>query len=101
MLRIIQPKLFSTRAAAYGIEKEQTAISEYIAYQHSRGHPDIAVSPSGFLVSTMHPFLGASPDCAVFDPSNTLQPFGFLEVKCPYSAYSHRCMCYIWFLLYS
>ena len=86
VLRIIQPKLFSTRATAYGIEKEQTAISEYIAYQRSRGHPDIAVSPSGFLVSTTHPFLGASPDGAVFDPSNTLQPFGFLEVKCPYSA---------------
>ena len=52
MLRIIQPKLFSTRATAYGIEKEQTTISEYIAYQRSQGHPDIAISLSGFLVST-------------------------------------------------
>ena len=86
VLRIIQPKSFSTRATAYGIEKEQIAISEYITYQRSRGHSDISVSPSGFLVSTTHPFLGASPDGAVFDPSNTMQPFGFLEVKCPYSA---------------
>ena len=86
VLHIIQPKSFSTRATMYGIEKEQIAMSEYITYQHSRGHPDISVSPSGFLVSTTHPFLGASPDGAMFDPSNILQPFGFLEIKHLYSA---------------
>ena len=32
-----------------------------------------------------YPFLGASPDGAVHDPSNVQQPFGFLKVKCPYS----------------
>ena len=31
-------------------------------------------------------FLGASPDGAVYDPSDNEKPFGFLEVKCPYSA---------------
>ena len=29
--------------------------------------------------------LGASPDGAVYDPSNMQQPFGFLEIKYPYS----------------
>ena len=28
--------------------------------------------------------LGASPDGAVYDPSSLSQPFGFLEIKCPF-----------------
>ena len=32
-----------------------------------------------------YPFLGATPDGTVYDPSNLAHPFGFLEVKCPYS----------------
>ena len=59
---------------------------EYVKYQHSRGHPDLTVSPSGFLVNPSHLFLGASPDGAVLDLSNPSEPFGFLEVKCPYTA---------------
>ena len=31
------------------------------------------------------PILGATPDGAVFDASNAEEPFGFLEVKCPYA----------------
>ena len=38
-----------------------------------------------FSVCETYPFLGASPDGAVYDPSNTNQPFGFLEIKCLYS----------------
>ena len=30
------------------------------------------------------PLLGASPVGAVYDPSSLNQPFGFLEIKCPY-----------------
>ena len=65
---------------------EPIAISKYVEYQQSNGHPDLTVCASGFIVSTQHPFLGASPDGAVYDPSNSLQPFGFLEIKCPYTA---------------
>ena len=39
----------------------------------------------GFFVSETHSFLGTSPDGAIYDPSNPIQPFGFLEAKCPYS----------------
>ena len=85
VLLIIQPKSVSTPAMQYGIEDEQLALKEYVAYQQAHGHPHLTVSPSGFLVSTKHPFLGASPDEAVYDPSNLQQPFGFLEIKCPYS----------------
>ena len=86
VLRIIQPRSFSTVATKYGLEKEAVAVKEYVSHQHSYGHPDLTVSPSGFIVSCTHSFLGASPDGVVYDPSNMSQPFGFLEVKCPYSA---------------
>ena len=41
----------------------------------------------GHLISTnpAYSFLGASPDGAVYDPSSAQQPFGFVEIKCPYS----------------
>ena len=65
---------------------EPVAICKYVEYQQSNGHPDLTVCASGFIVYTPHPFLGASPDGAVYDPSNSLQPRVFLEVKCPYTA---------------
>lgn len=86
VLRIIKPRNFSSRATLYGIDNEQNAIREYIAYQKLHGHPHLTVSPSGFLISCGHPFLGASPDGAVYDPANTQYPFGFLKIKCPYTA---------------
>ena len=54
--------------------------------------PDIIVtlvSSSGFHISLeYHHYLGASPDGAVYDPSNMQQSFGFVEIKCPYSSSS-------------
>ena len=44
-----------------------------------------SVAPCGFHISTEHPYLGATPGGAVFDASNAEEPFGFLEVKCPYA----------------
>ena len=29
--------------------------------------------------------IGATPDGTVHDPTNIVQSFGFLEIKCPYS----------------
>lgn len=39
------------------------------------------------VVSTSQSFLGASHDGSEYDPSNVDQPYGFLEVKCPYKAH--------------
>ena len=47
------------------------------------GHGHIAVNLSGVWVSPQHPFLGASSDAAIYDPSES-KAFGFAEVKCPY-----------------
>ena len=85
VLRILQPKQFSSAAVAWGIAKESTAIEEYICHQKMNGHLALTVSPCGFHISESYPYLGATPDGAVYDPSNSAQPFGFLEVKCPYS----------------
>ena len=70
VLRIIQPKSFSTAAIRYGIQNEEHAVKQYIAHQHSHGHPELLTTPFGFIISTNYPFLGTSPDGAVFDPIN-------------------------------
>ena len=86
VLRILQPKQFTSPATEWGKTHESIAITEYVKYQHSHGHPSLTVTPVGFHISLSHPYLGASPDGAVYDPSTASEPFGFVEVKCPYTA---------------
>ena len=66
----------------YGIKEEPIAIEQYVAYQNTHGHQGLTVSSLGFLISSSHPFLEASPDGA----TDYQHPFGFLEVKCPHWA---------------
>ena len=70
-----------------GTKHEPVAIQQCINYQRACGNNHLMVSPSGFLVSESHPYLGASPDGAVYDPLDVHQPFGFLEVK-PYTQHN-------------
>ena len=84
VLSILQPKQFSSAATEWGIQPEPIAIQQYIEYKQSHGHPNLAVTPCGFHISQSHPYLGATPDGAVFDPS-AQQEFGFLEIKCQYT----------------
>ena len=84
-MKILQPKQFSTPATTWGITHEPIAVNKYAEYQHSHGHDGLVVAPSGFLITKMHPFLGASPDGAVYDSSSQSHPFGLLEIKCPFS----------------
>lgn len=86
VLQLVQPKKFSSPAIQYGIDNEPIALAEYVAYHHACGNTDLTTSPSGFIISLSHPFLGASPDGVVYDPSNIQQPFGVFEIKCPYTA---------------
>ena len=85
VLSILNPRTFSSPATTWGIEHEAMAIQAYLDHKHSCGADDLTVGPCGFLVCEQHPFLGATPDGTVYDPRNPEQPFGFLEVKCPYS----------------
>ena len=79
VLRIIPPKSFSTAARRYGIENKERAVKQYIAQQHSHGHPELLTTPSDFIINTNYLFLGTSPDGAVFDPINHEQPYAFLK----------------------
>lgn len=85
VLRIIQAKMFTSGATKYGIDNEKFAIQAYTDYQQSHGHPGLIVSCCGFFINTDFPFLGATPDGSVYDPNELEQPYGYLEVKCPYS----------------
>ena len=85
VLSILQPRSFSSAATDWGIQNESLAIQAYLSYQCQQGNDSITVGPSGILVSETHPFLRATPDGTIYDPLNFNQPFGFLEVKCPYS----------------
>ena len=84
VLQILQPKQFSTPATQWGVCNESRAREEYIQHQLTCGKDGLVVAPAGFFISKSHPFLGASPDGAVYDPSSPNQPFGFLEIKCPF-----------------
>ena len=53
--------------------------------QRENGHPELIVCKSGFIINPLYPFLGASPNGAVYDPSLSDEPYGFLEIQCPYS----------------
>ena len=44
---------------------------------------DLVTCRAGFVVCELHPFIGASPDAYVFDPSCVNQ-FGLTEIKCLY-----------------
>ena len=45
----------------YGIDYEKVALKHTVAFQQN-GHPDMLVSPSGFIINPKYCFLGASPD---------------------------------------
>ena len=67
---------FTTPAIRYGIDNEKVAIELYTQYQQANGHSELLVTESGFVINPSLSFLGASPDGAVYDPSNEDHPFG-------------------------
>ena len=87
VLRILEPRKFFSEATDYGTRNEERALKKYLSYQHSKGHSSLYYSKSGFVISEDYPFLGASPDAVVHDPSSDIE-FGLAEVKFPYS-YRH------------
>lgn len=65
-----------TGAMKRGLELEADAIWEYCQIKRLNHYK------SGFVVHPDAPWLGASPDGIVFDPSEQPQ-FGLVEIKCP------------------
>lgn len=80
VLQILHPQKFLSAATDWGIRHEDIALKQYSDLQHQSGHLRLYYCKSGFVISKDHPFLGASPDVVVHDPTCNNQ----FEVKSPY-----------------
>ncbi|XP_037535870.1 uncharacterized protein LOC119412904 isoform X1 [Nematolebias whitei] len=67
---------YQTAAMKRGLELEADAIWEYCQIKRVNHYP------CGFVIHPDAPWLGASPDGLIFDPSEPCQ-FGLIEIKCP------------------
>ena len=81
----LYPKPFTQlpKPIAWGREHEADALREYCKYMNANGHQDLQATKCGFVVHSTKPWLGASPDAWVYDP--TCNSHGIAEFKCPYS----------------
>ena len=84
VLQIIKGSNFSSAATDWGKKQEPVAFRQYVDVQQQSGHHGLYACQSGFMIDELYPFLGASPDGVVHDPSSD-NPFGLVEIKCPYS----------------
>ena len=84
MFRILGLKTFTAKSTDWGKEHEAKALEAYVKHQQDSGHQGLFACKSGFVISETHPFLGVSPDACVHDPLHD-EPFGLVEIKCPYS----------------
>ena len=68
----------TTSAMQRGIECEPLAAASYVEIKNN----NVNLYPCGVVVSPFCPWLAASPDRKVYDPTRN-EPFGLLEIKCP------------------
>ena len=68
----------------WGKNMEEIAIKEYLQKCEQNNHLIKACVSCGFIVNSQVPWLGASPDCLLYDPTEC-KPYGIGEVKCPFS----------------
>ena len=70
-------------ARRYGRQHEKSAIASYVNHHRARG-VTVSVQPCGLHVDESSPWLAASPDGIVLDPTQSGDnQKGCLEVKCP------------------
>ena len=82
---LYKPPPSSAAAIEWGTSHEGNA-RETILMRKSHGD-SYQVSQIGIFISTEHPWLAATPDGVVHDPSEPGGHHnGLLEIKCPYSA---------------
>ncbi|XP_028416374.1 uncharacterized protein LOC114540378 [Dendronephthya gigantea] len=72
------------KACLWGQNKEEIAIKEYIEKCNQNNNLIKACVSCGFIVNGQVPWLGASPDCLLYDPTECTN-YGIGEVKCPFS----------------
>ena len=72
----LKKKTVQTAAMKYGLEHESEAAQSYVNTRF------VNVHQTGFVINPGCPFLGASPDFLIYDPTCN-EVFGLLEIKCP------------------
>ncbi len=82
---LFNPKdLSNVRPIAHGKSKEKVA-REIYSNKMQKKISQFTVYDAGLSVNPFWTYLGASPDGKVYDPSDSISPFGFLEIKCPFT----------------
>jgi len=81
---MLYTKFRGNRDTIYSMVSEETSQKEYTTYMHQHGHTGFTVSTSGLNISDESPWLAASPDGLVRDPSYTPVE-GLVELKSPSS----------------
>ena len=81
---IFKSKDFSyVRSISHGKSKEKVARTIY-SNNMLKKVPNFAVYDASLSVHLSFPFIGATPDGKMYDPSEN-PPYGLLEIKCPFS----------------
>ena len=84
----VEELLYSTfrgnKATRYGQMMEEKTRYEYESYQQRNGHYGLKTQPVGLVISVENPWMAASPDNRVLDPSVTPSA-GIVEYKNPFS----------------
>ena len=70
VLQVLGASSFSSQATEWEKKNEPIALQQYVQHQRSKGHDGLYCCSSGLVVSEQYPFLGASPDAAVYDPTH-------------------------------
>ena len=84
----VEALLYSTfrgnEATRYGQEMEEQTRKDYELHQQQNGHEGLKTQPVGLVISLENPWLAASPDNRVDDPSET-PTTGLAEYKNPFA----------------
>ena len=84
---LYRPPPSSAAAIEWGTSHENNAREKYINERKTKYGDSYQVSKTGLFINIEQPWLAATPDGIVEDPSEpTIRRTGLLEIKCPYSA---------------
>ena len=82
--QLLNTKFQGNSATNWGIFREEDSNKGYLRIRRESS-PNISISKCGLVVSVTNPWLGASPDGLVHDPTSD-PPGGLVEFKNPYTA---------------
>ena len=74
-----------SKACKWGLGKEKEAVKKYLKHKEREGQPIRVCSACGFVVNSIFPWLGASPDFVIDESNQQVSSLGLGEIKCPFS----------------